>query len=105
VLCCQIFFELVYLLRVGFETWKEWKLFLARKFSCYWFFGLLCVAHLRLRRLRGKKSTPSIGWEVPMRSWDWEVKNWVLRKFQIIDRFELFKIGSSCITSYDFRRI
>jgi hypothetical protein len=24
-----------------------------------------CVAPLRLRGLRGKKSTPSIGWEVP----------------------------------------
>jgi hypothetical protein len=29
---------------------------------------IVCVAHLRLGGLRGKKSTPSIGWEVPMKS-------------------------------------
>jgi hypothetical protein len=29
-------------------------------------FGFLCVALLWLGGLRGKKSTPSIGWEVPM---------------------------------------
>jgi hypothetical protein len=28
---------------------------------------LLCVAPLRLGGLRGKKSTPSVGWEVPVR--------------------------------------
>jgi hypothetical protein len=27
---------------------------------------IVCVAHLRLWGLRGKKSTPSVGWEVPM---------------------------------------
>jgi hypothetical protein len=31
---------------------------------CFWF---LCVAPLRLGGLRGKKSTPSIGWEVPVK--------------------------------------
>jgi hypothetical protein len=30
--------------------------------------GFLCVAPLQLGGLRGKKSTPSIGWEVPMKS-------------------------------------
>jgi hypothetical protein len=30
--------------------------------------GLVCVAPLRLGGLRGKKSTPSIGWEVPVKS-------------------------------------
>ena len=29
---------------------------------------LVCVAPLWLKGLRGKKSTPSIGWEVPVRS-------------------------------------
>jgi hypothetical protein len=29
---------------------------------------VVCVAPLQLKGLRGKKSTPSIGWEVPMRS-------------------------------------
>jgi hypothetical protein len=29
---------------------------------------IVCVAPLRLGGLRGKKSTPSIGWEVPVRS-------------------------------------
>jgi hypothetical protein len=33
---------------------------------CFWF---LCVAPLRLGGIRGKKSTPSIGWEVPVKSW------------------------------------
>jgi hypothetical protein len=28
----------------------------------------VCVAPLRLGGLRGKKSTPSVGWEVPVRS-------------------------------------
>jgi hypothetical protein len=28
----------------------------------------VCVAPLRLGGLRGKKSTPSIGWEVPVKS-------------------------------------
>jgi hypothetical protein len=29
---------------------------------------LVCVAPLQIRGLRGKKSTPSIGWEVPVKS-------------------------------------
>jgi hypothetical protein len=29
---------------------------------------LVCMAPLRLGGLRGKKSTPSIGWEVPVKS-------------------------------------
>jgi hypothetical protein len=29
---------------------------------------IVCVAPLRLGGLRGKKSTPSIGWEVPVKS-------------------------------------
>jgi hypothetical protein len=32
------------------------------------FSGIVCVAPLRLGGLRGKKSTPSIGWEVLVRS-------------------------------------
>jgi len=30
--------------------------------------SLLCVAHLWLEVISGKKSTPSVGWEVPMKS-------------------------------------
>jgi hypothetical protein len=30
--------------------------------------GFVCVAPLRLGGLRGKKSTPSVGWEVPVKS-------------------------------------
>jgi hypothetical protein len=32
------------------------------------FVGFLCVAPLWLGGLRGEKSTPRIGWEVPMKS-------------------------------------
>jgi hypothetical protein len=32
------------------------------------FFGIVCVTHLRLGGLRGKKSTSSVGWEVSVRS-------------------------------------
>jgi hypothetical protein len=32
------------------------------------FFGIVCVAPLQLEGLRGKKSTHSIDWEVPVRS-------------------------------------
>jgi hypothetical protein len=31
-------------------------------------FLVVCVAPLRLEGLRGKKSTPSVGWEVPRKS-------------------------------------
>jgi hypothetical protein len=37
----------------------------------FWFF---CLAPLWLGGLRGKKSTPSIGWEVPVKSLDWKVE-------------------------------
>jgi hypothetical protein len=32
------------------------------------FSGIVCVAPLQFRGLRGKNSTPSVGWEVPVRS-------------------------------------
>jgi hypothetical protein len=38
------------------------------------FYGFLCVTPLRLVGIRGKKSTPSIGWEVPVKSLDWKAK-------------------------------
>jgi len=31
-------------------------------------FGCVCMAPLRIRGLRGKKSTLSVGWEVPVKS-------------------------------------
>jgi hypothetical protein len=33
-------------------------------------FRFVCVDPLWLGGLRGKKSTPSVGWEVPVKSWD-----------------------------------
>jgi hypothetical protein len=36
------------------------------------FSGIVCVAPLQLGGLRGKKSTPSVGWEVPVRSHRWK---------------------------------
>jgi hypothetical protein len=32
------------------------------------FSGIVCVAPLRVKGLKGKKSTPSVGWEVSVRS-------------------------------------
>jgi hypothetical protein len=32
------------------------------------FFGIVCIGPLRLGGLRGKKTNPRVGWEVPMRS-------------------------------------
>jgi hypothetical protein len=59
--------DCVLLVRVGIPSLKkEWKLFLARQAWKLLFVGFLCVAPLRLGGLRGKKSTPSIGWEVPV---------------------------------------
>jgi hypothetical protein len=41
------------------------------------FFGIVCVAPLQLGGLRGKKSTPSVGWEVPVRSHRLESRSWM----------------------------
>ena len=61
--------DYVLLVRVGIQRLKkEWKLFLVRKTLGLLFVGFLCVAPLRLGGLRGKKSTPSVGWEVPVNS-------------------------------------
>jgi hypothetical protein len=55
--------------RVGIpKLGKEWKLFLARQVLGAIDFWFLCVAPLWLGGIRGKKSTPSIGWEVPVKS-------------------------------------
>jgi hypothetical protein len=43
------------------------------------FSGIMCVAHLRLEGLRGKKSTPRIGWEVPVRSHRLASRSWTER--------------------------
>jgi hypothetical protein len=73
LLCCQNFVDCVLLVGVGiFKLEKEWKIFLVRKdwkLLCSNFF---CVAPLRLGGIRGKKSTPSVGWEVPVNSLDWK---------------------------------
>ena len=37
-------------------------------FELEYFSGFVCVAPLWLGGLRGKKSTPSVGWEVPVKS-------------------------------------
>jgi hypothetical protein len=41
------------------------------------FYGIVCVAPLQLEGLMGKKSTPSIGWEVPVRSHQLERGRWI----------------------------
>ena len=59
----------VLLVRVGIPSLKkEWKLFLMRQDLEVLFVGFLCVAPLQLGGIRGKMSTPSIGWEVLVRS-------------------------------------
>ena len=47
---------------------EEWQLSLARRARSQLILWLACVAPLWLGGLRGKKSTPSIGWEVPVNS-------------------------------------
>jgi hypothetical protein len=44
------------------------------------FSGIVCVAPLWLGGLRGKKSTPSVGWEVPVRSHRSTSQNWMERE-------------------------
>jgi hypothetical protein len=44
------------------------------------FSGIVCVAPLWLGGLRGKKSTPSIGWEVPVRSQRLASSTWMERE-------------------------
>jgi hypothetical protein len=40
------------------------------------FSGIVCVSPLQLGGLRGRKSTPRIGWEVPVRSHWLESGSW-----------------------------
>jgi hypothetical protein len=40
------------------------------------FSSIVCVAPLQLGGLKGKKSTPSIGWEVPVRPYRLESESW-----------------------------
>jgi hypothetical protein len=55
--------------RVGIPSLRESGGFTLRgKLGARVFSGFVCVAHLWLGGLRGKKSTPSIGWEVPVKS-------------------------------------
>jgi hypothetical protein len=44
------------------------------------FSGIVCVAPLWLGGLRGKKSTPSVGWEVPVRSHRSTSRSWMERE-------------------------
>jgi hypothetical protein len=41
---------------------------------------VVSMAPLRLGGLRGKKSTPSVGWEVPVRSQQLASRSWTERK-------------------------
>jgi hypothetical protein len=43
------------------------------------FSGIVCMAPLWLGGLRGKKSTPSVGWEVPVRSHRLASRSWTER--------------------------
>jgi hypothetical protein len=70
LLCCQNFLDCVLLVRVGIPSLrKSGSSSLRGKLGAI-VFGFLCVAPLRLGGLRGKKSTPSIGWEVPVKLWE-----------------------------------
>jgi hypothetical protein len=56
---------------------NEWYLDLAS-----WvleFYGIVCMAPLQLGGIKGKKSTPSIGWEVPVRSHRLASRSWMER--------------------------
>jgi hypothetical protein len=44
------------------------------------FSGIMCIAPLQLGGLRGKKITPSVVWEVPMRSHWSKSKSWMERE-------------------------
>jgi hypothetical protein len=55
------------------------------------FSGIVCVAPLRLGGLRGKKSTPSIGWEVPVRSHRSASGSWMERAWD--NDFRAFTFG------------
>jgi len=39
-----------------------------------YFYGFVCMAPLKFEGIRGKNSTPNIGWEVPVNSLDWQAK-------------------------------
>jgi hypothetical protein len=55
--------------RVGIPSLREsGSLALQGKLGDIFFSSFVCVAPLRLRGIRGKKSTPNVGWEVPVRS-------------------------------------
>jgi hypothetical protein len=95
LLCCQNLFDCVLLVRVGiFKLEKEWKLFLARQAWKLLCSGFLCVAPLRLRGIRGKKSTPSIGWEVPVKSLDWKASRIIAQAFGLKITFSCREIWS-----------
>jgi hypothetical protein len=44
------------------------------------FLWFVCMAPLWLRGIRGKKSTPSVGWDVPVRSQRLANRNWMEQK-------------------------
>jgi hypothetical protein len=55
------------------------------------FFGIVCMAPLQLRGLRGKKSDPKVGWEVPVRSHRLASGSWT--ECARDNDFEEFKFG------------
>jgi hypothetical protein len=57
------------------------------------FFRIVCVDPLRLGGLRGNKSTPSVGWEVPVRSHRLESGRWMEHAWD--DDFKDFTFGYS----------
>jgi hypothetical protein len=60
---------LVLLVRVGILSLREsGGCTLRGELGARGFLVSVCMAPLQLGGLRGKKSTPSIGWEVPMKS-------------------------------------
>jgi hypothetical protein len=55
------------------------------------FSGIVCMAPFWLRGIRGKKSTPSIGWEVSVRSHRLESESGMKRMWN--NDFKAFLVG------------
>jgi len=67
-LCCKNVLEGVLLVRVGKPSLeKEWKIFLVRQAFELFFVDFLYLDSLWLKGTRGKKSTPRVSWQVPMK--------------------------------------
>ena len=70
-LCCRNIFFIDLLVGIGIpSSERSGSSTLRGELEAIFFYGFVCMAPLRLGGLRGKKSTPSIGSEVPVNSLD-----------------------------------